>query len=66
MPRRAAAALAGAAIFAANLEAFRAPLGYSAYRGIPEFYDALRHAGDDAVIVSLPFYPSAQFHLNAR
>jgi hypothetical protein len=66
MPRRAAAALAAAAIFAANLEAFRAPLGYTEYRGIPEFYDTLRHAGDDAVIVSMPFYASPQFHLNDR
>jgi hypothetical protein len=66
LPRRAAAALAIAAIFAANLEAFRAPLGYTEYRGIPEFYDTLRHAGDDAVIVSMPFYASPQFHLNDR
>jgi hypothetical protein len=66
LPRKAAAALAVAAVFAANLEAFRAPLGYTEYRGIPEFYDTLRHAGDDAVIVSMPFYASPQFHLNDR
>lgn len=66
LPRRAAAALAIAAVFAANLEAFRAPLGYTEYGGIPEFYDTLRHAGDDAVIVSMPFYASPQFHLNDR
>ena len=66
LPRRGVAALAIAAIFAANLEAFRAPLGYTEFRGIPEFYDTLRHAGDDAVIVSMPFYASPQFHLNDR
>ena len=66
LPRRAAAALAIAAVFAANLEAFRAPLGYTKFGGIPEFYDTLRHAGDDAVIVSMPFYASPQFHLNDR
>ena len=31
-----------------------------------EFYDALRKAGDDAVIVWMPFYASPQFHLNDR
>ena len=61
-----AAPLAFAVILAANLEAFRAPLGYTEYRGIPEFYESLRHAGDDAVVVSMPFYASPQFHLNDR
>jgi hypothetical protein len=65
-PGRAAAPIAIAVILAANLEAFRAPLGYTEYRGIPEFYDALRQAGDDAVVVSMPFYASPQFHLNDR
>ena len=65
-PRRAAAPIAISLILAANFEAFRAPLGYTEYRGIPEFYDALRHAGDDAVVVSMPFYASPQFHLNDR
>ncbi len=66
VPRRAASVLAVAAILVANAEAFRAPLGYTEYHGIPEFYDALRHAGDDAVLVSMPFYASPQFHLNDR
>ena len=65
-PRRAAVPIAIAVVLAANLEAFRAPLGYTEYRGIPEFYDALRQAGDDAVVVSMPFYASPQFHLNDR
>jgi hypothetical protein len=65
-PGRVAAAIAVAAILAANFEAFRAPLGYTEYRGIPEFYDALRSAGDEAVVVSMPFYASPQFHLNDR
>jgi hypothetical protein len=65
-PGRAAVPIALATILAANLEAFRAPLGYTEYRGIPEFYDTLRQVGDDAVLVSMPFYASPQFHLNDR
>jgi hypothetical protein len=65
-PGRAAAPIAIAVILAANLEAFRAPINYTEYRGIPEFYDALRHAGDEAVVVSMPFYAGPQFHLNDR
>jgi len=65
-PGRAAAPIAITLVLAANLEAFRAPLGYTEYRGIPEFYDTLRQAGDDAVLVSMPFYASPQFHLNDR
>jgi hypothetical protein len=61
-----AAPIAIAVVLAANLEAFRAPLSYTEYRGIPEFYDTLRQAGDDAVVVSMPFYASPQFHLNDR
>jgi hypothetical protein len=63
---RAGAAIAVTVILAANLEAYRAPLGYTEYRGIPDFYEALRSAGDDAVLVSMPFYASPQFHLNDR
>jgi hypothetical protein len=63
---RAGAVIAVTVIFAANLEAFRAPLGYTEYRGIPEFYESLRSVGDDAVLVSMPFYASPQFHLNDR
>jgi hypothetical protein len=59
-------AVALTVILAGNLEAFRAPLGYTEYRGIPEFYEAIRSAGDDAVLVSMPFYASPQFHLNDR
>jgi hypothetical protein len=66
VPGRMAVPIALAAIRAANFEAFRAPLGYTEYRGIPAFYDALRNAGDDAVVVSMPFYASPQFHLNDR
>lgn len=64
--RRALVPAAIALVFAVNLEAFRAPIGYTEYRGIPKFYDALRHAGEDAVFVSMPFYASPQFHLNDR
>lgn len=63
---RVGTAIALTAILAGNLEAFRAPLGYTEYRGVPEFYEALRKAGDDTVLVSMPFYASPQFHLNDR
>jgi hypothetical protein len=64
--RRGTAATAAALVLLANAEAFRAPLGYTEYHGIPAFYDALRQAGDEAVVVSMPFYASPQFHLNDR
>jgi hypothetical protein len=63
---RTAGAVALTAVAAVNLEAFRAPLGYTPYNGISALYDTLRHAGDEAVVVSMPFYASPQFHLNDR
>jgi hypothetical protein len=54
-----------ALLLTANLEALRAPLYYSEYRGIPSIYDSLRELSPRAVLVWLPFYGSAQFHQNA-
>ncbi len=52
-------------VVAANLEALRAPLYYSEYRGIPPVYDALEELDRNAVLAWFPFYGSAQFHMNA-
>ena len=62
--RRGAAALSAALLFAVNLEAWRAPLGYARYRGIPPVYDALSKFGNRAVLVWMPFFPSHQYQLN--
>ena len=51
-------------VIAANGEALRAPFGYTRYEGISKLYDVLRTAGDDTVVVSFPFYPTASFHFN--
>ena len=48
----------------ANGEALRAPFGYTRYEGISKLYDVLRTTGDDTVVVSMPFYPTASFHFN--
>jgi hypothetical protein len=62
---RAGWAIALLSLFAVNAEAVRAPLYYSEYRGIPPIYDTLDQLSRTAVLAWLPFYPSAQFHLNA-
>jgi hypothetical protein len=54
-----------ALVFTAHLEAWRAPLYYSEYRGIPPVYDVLSTVGRRAVLAWFPFYGSAQFHQNA-
>jgi hypothetical protein len=55
-----------ALIVTANLEAMVTPMGFTEFRGIPAFYESLRHVQGDAVVVSFPFYTSPQFHLNDR
>jgi hypothetical protein len=62
---RRAVMLGGALILGANIEAFRAPLGYFEYRGIPAIYDELSRLPSDAVLVWIPFPSSGQWHLNA-
>jgi hypothetical protein len=65
LPAKWATAAAIAVFFTANAEALRAPLFYSEYHGIPQVYDALNNVGRKAILVSFPFYASAQFHQNA-
>lgn len=57
--------VAAALILVANLEAMRAPIGYSEFTGIPPVYDVLKRTSDEAVLVWFPFHPSPRFHLNA-
>jgi hypothetical protein len=52
-------------IATANLEALRAPMGYTAYRGIAPIYDGLPELGRDAVLVYVPFPPREHPQLNA-
>jgi hypothetical protein len=65
LPVRWATTIGVAVFLTANAEAFRAPLFYSEYHGIPAVYDALDHVGRKAVLAWFPFYGSAQFHQNA-
>ncbi len=60
-----AVALGVASMLVVNAEAWRAPLYYSPYRGIPPVYDALRQVARKAVVVWFPFFGSPQFHQNA-
>ena len=63
--RRAGVAIGVALLLTANIEALRAPLFYSEYRGIPPVYDSLSQLSRKAVLAWFPFYGSAQFHQNA-
>ncbi len=65
LPRRAALGTAVVIVAAVNLEALRAPMFYSPYRGIPPVYDALTEIDPTTVVVWFPFYNSAAFHQNA-
>ena len=47
-----------------NLEALRAPLGYTPFSEIPAVYDVLA-VDRGAVVAELPFYPPRSFFLNA-
>jgi hypothetical protein len=49
----------------ANVEALRAPMSFSVYRGIAPVYDALPDLGPEAVLVWVPFPPSQHAQLNA-
>lgn len=64
-PVRIARPLCVVLLLTANLEAVRAPMFYSEYRGIPPIYDSLSEVSRTAVLAFFPFYASAQFHLNA-
>lgn len=64
-PPRAATIIAIVLLVAVHAEAWRAPLFYAEYQGIPPIYQALRDVSRHAVVAWLPFPASAQFHLNA-
>lgn len=58
--------MAAAALCAlVNLEALRAPLGYTPFSEIPPIYDWLA-SQRGAVVVELPFYPPSNWFLNGR
>jgi hypothetical protein len=65
LPRRAAVATGLAVLLTAHVEAWRGPMGYSEYRGVAPIYDALDELDPNAIVVWMPFFGSAQFHLNA-
>jgi hypothetical protein len=65
VPRRWELAVAAVLLLAVNVEAWRAPIGYTRYRGIPPIYDALDQVGPRAVLVWLPFRPAQEAFLNA-
>ena len=65
VPRRWEMALVAVLLLAVNIEAWRAPIGYVKYRGIPAIYDALDQIGPKAVLVWMPFRPPQEAFLNA-
>jgi len=65
VPRRWETALVAVLLLAVNIEAWRAPIGYTRYRGIPPIYDALGEVGPRAVLVWLPFRPPQEAFVNA-
>lgn len=50
---------------AVNVEALRAPLGYTPFSEISPIYDVLAQARE-AVVVELPFYPPSQWHMSGQ
>ncbi len=54
-----------AALLTTHVEAWRGTMGYTEYRGVAPIYDALDELDRNAVIVWMPFFSSAQFHMNA-
>jgi hypothetical protein len=61
-PGRAAIVLGTCFVTVANAEAWRAPLPYTPFDGIPPIYHSLANAGADAVIIGFPFHgPGGNF-----
>ena len=59
---RAALVLGLISVAAVNAEAWRAPLAYTPFDGIPGIYHSLANAGDNAIIVGFPFHgPAGNF-----
>src|SRR5262249_23184074 len=65
VPARLATPVCLVVLLTGNVEALRAPMGYTEYRGRPAIYNELDKLGRKAVLAWFPFYDSAQFHLNA-
>jgi hypothetical protein len=65
VPRRAALALGLGAVVLANADAWRAPLAFERFDGIPAIYDLLA-SEPGAVVVELPFPEPERVDRNAR
>lgn len=57
--------LAVGLIFVANLEALRAPMGYTSFEGIPPIYKTLARKNEAMVVVEMPFPPRGLVARNA-
>lgn len=57
--------LAVGLIFVANLEALRAPMGYTSFEGIPPIYQTLARTNEAMVVVEMPFPPPGLIPRNA-
>jgi hypothetical protein len=64
-PKRAGLVVA-ALVVVANVEALRAPLGYTRFKGIPAIYSLLAKEPGRVVLVEVPFYPPQLGYLNAK
>ena len=64
--RRAGAAVALAAVVAANGEALRAPFAYHRFEGIPNIYRLLADEPGPVVLIETPFYPPPAVFENAE
>jgi hypothetical protein len=58
--------LSVAAVLVANAEAFRAPLEFRRFDGIPQVYDILAREPGPVVLVETPFYPAHAAFQNAE
>ena len=65
LPGRPAVVASIVLLLLANVEAWRAPIGYSTYRGAPPVYDALEKIDPGAVLVWVPFHAPNEHWLDA-
>ncbi len=63
--RRWMTAVGVACLLLANLEALRAPVGYTRFSGVSPIYSAIARDPQAGAVVEFPFPSRAQFHLNA-
>ena len=64
--RRTVISLGVAVLVAVHLEAIRAPVSYTEYRGIPAAWSELRSTGKSAVLALFPFYAPDEVFRNGR